>query len=70
MTTVTHRSFKFDLTQKWLFPVLILLAAALMIFGLGVFKVLIEVATNFKVIVYIVGGFIVLKLLKALGFKK
>lgn len=50
--------------------ILIILAIAVLLFGFGTFKVLWELATNLKVVIYIVAGFIVLKLLSALGFKK
>ena len=53
-----------------LLPVLIIISTAILLFGLGSFKVLWGLGTNIKVIAYIVGGIVVLKLLKKLGFNK
>lgn len=52
--------------EKGLIPIIIV-ALAIFIFG-G--KLVWEIASNFKVIVYIVGGIIGLKILSLLGFKK
>lgn len=55
---------------KAVLPALIIVALAVLLFGFGVLKVLLELASNFKIIAYVIAGIVALKILSLLGFKK
>ena len=62
-----------ELTRKnWtqLLLIILILAVVTAFLSPAVFKILWALGTNIKVVLYVVGGIVLLKLLSLLGFKK